>query len=171
MNRAIIASLCLAGAAVSTVNVMTYLHLQNETPKPTSRHIAEIEQKEATALSLDRKDDTIAWEQINPLLAQVFCPPSTPQSAPLQRPPASAQVSKSRHVEQLPALAGILRRADSDGVLHHSAILSGRILETGDRVDGYTVEKIDDTGVTLARRGRKLFVAAPKIDYSAWNTQ
>jgi hypothetical protein len=171
MTKVIIVALCLTGIATATINVATYYQLRHEVPKPTSRRIAELEAREKTVVTPNQPESTVSWEHVDPLLTAAFFQEQASSANGTRVATASTQSAPPRKLSKIPVLAGILRRADGDGLFHHSAILSGQLLEAGEEIEGFTVEKIDNTGVTLSRRGRKLFVEAPKINYTAWNAQ
>nr|HID58184.1 hypothetical protein [Desulfobacterales bacterium] len=67
---------------------------------------------------------------------------------------------------KLPTLSGVLRTLDVRGNLQSLAVIEGKRLGEGDRVQGFRVEKITKEGVTLTKGGSSWFIPAPEVPFS-----
>jgi hypothetical protein len=72
----------------------------------------------------------------------------------------------AQKITQLPALSGILRCTDIYGNAYALAVIEGRRFRENEQVREYTIQKIDDQGVVLAKGGRRWFLRSPEVPYS-----
>lgn len=66
----------------------------------------------------------------------------------------------------LPVLTGIITFSTINGNKKSFALLDGKRLEKLDRIQGFTVKKINAKGVELTKGGAIWFIEAPKVYYS-----
>jgi hypothetical protein len=67
---------------------------------------------------------------------------------------------------ELPVLSGISKSLNVRGEVRYRAILNGRAVVERDRIDGYTVRRISDAGVLLARDSQTINLPLPEVFYS-----
>jgi hypothetical protein len=67
---------------------------------------------------------------------------------------------------KLPTLTGVLRMLDVRGNVQSLAVIEGKRLGEGDRVQGFRVVKITKEGVTLTKGGSSWFIPAPDVPFS-----
>jgi hypothetical protein len=76
------------------------------------------------------------------------------------------QTAMAQKMVQLPALAGILRCTDIHGNADVLAVIEGQRFRANQQVDGFTIQRIEDQGVVLAKGGRQWFLKSPEVFYS-----
>jgi hypothetical protein len=66
----------------------------------------------------------------------------------------------------LPELSGVMKVASVRGDIRYRALFAGRDLGVGERVDGYTIERISEAGVVLGKDGQRWTLPSPEVIYS-----
>lgn len=68
--------------------------------------------------------------------------------------------------EKLPVLSGILQVLNVQGKTNSYALMEGKKLKEGFKISDFTVQKITENGVLLARGGKTWFIDSPKVYFS-----
>jgi hypothetical protein len=66
----------------------------------------------------------------------------------------------------LPRLTGIMTRRSADGTIRRLALMNGQVCIEGDRLQDFTIARIDSGGVSLVCGNRTWFIKAPDIGYT-----
>lgn len=66
----------------------------------------------------------------------------------------------------LPILTGILEVSDAQGNVRSFAMIDGESWAERSTVQGFTIDKITNKGVTLTKKGESWFLAAPELFFS-----
>jgi hypothetical protein len=102
-------------------------------------------------------------------LANWFAPAAVNEDKPVAETPSEAPlVVKQATVPPaaLPGLTGIITRQSTDGSIRRLALINGQVCIEGDRLQDFTIARIDSGGVYLANGDRTWFIKTPDIDYT-----
>ena len=117
----------------------------------------------------DKMMQTAAKRMENIDLDLVFlnlAPPRLHQIAQAEDRGDARKTSITQKIIQLPALSGILRCTDIYGNVYALAVIEGQRFRENEQVREFTILKIEDKGVVLAKGGRSWFLSSPEVPYS-----
>ena len=134
--------------------------------KLASRQWNELEQ--ISALSLTENSNDISVDQLSPKFASdilkkepIILQPKGIAKAVKKRPNPN-----ERAEIDLPVLTGILQVSDAQGNVRSFAMIDGESWVERSTVQGFTIDKITEKGVTLTRKGESWFLSAPELFFS-----
>lgn len=167
MKHLTVILILLASLTLAALNTNVYIRLFRESPCPVPEHIVDIRGKCLHLESLEPDSMQILTDlDIKQIADALKVKPFVKKKKPAVKIRKSPARQTRRVSRKLPKLSGIIWSFEPGNEPRGIALMGNLAVERGETINGFTVENIDQKGVTLSISGKKWFLKLPEVAFS-----